>query len=136
MHIVLCLDMRNGRLFNNRRQSSDRCMREDLMTIVGDGTLWMDSYTAKQFTRLPNIRVSDTCQEEMGEQDICFAERGDLLPLLCKASRLTVYRWDKVYPADSFLDAEALNAFSVTEKSEFAGYSHDHITREVYVRDK
>ena len=35
-------------LFNRRRQSQDRLLREDLLREAGGGPLWKNGYSAKQ----------------------------------------------------------------------------------------
>jgi len=133
MHLVLCLDQRDGRLFNNRRQSSDRCVRQDLLKHIGTCRLVADRYTADQFEKGQKARIlTDTAP---GNQDYYFLERGEVLPLLEKVSSVVIYRWDKVYPADTFLEADALKGFCLQEKTEIAGYSHKVITKEVYRRE-
>ena len=50
MTLILCVDDRGGLSFNGRRQSQDRRVREDLLTMAAGGTLWMDGYSRRQFT--------------------------------------------------------------------------------------
>ena len=49
MILAVCIDDRNGMLFNGRRQSQDRVLREDLVREAGGGPLWMSAYSARQF---------------------------------------------------------------------------------------
>lgn len=50
MTLILCVDDRGGLSFNGRRQSQDRRVREDLLTMAAGGALWMDDYSRRQFT--------------------------------------------------------------------------------------
>ena len=52
MTLILCVDDRGGLSFNGRRQSQDRRVREDLLTMAAGGALWMDDYSRRQFTEL------------------------------------------------------------------------------------
>ena len=136
MHLILCLDLHNGRLFNNRRQSSDRYMHDDIMTQVGAHRLFADQYTADQFDHMYRLAIfTDMSDGAPGVQDYFFLERGEVLSFLDKVRSIIIYRWDKVYPADVFLDTDALKNFSLQDKTEFEGYSHKTITKEVYRRE-
>ena len=48
MHIVICLDDRNGMLFNGRRLSSDKIVCHRILDNV-QGRLWMNACSAKLF---------------------------------------------------------------------------------------
>ena len=48
-----------------------------------------------------------------------------------KITEIIVYRWNRDYPADLFLDID-LKDWELAETAEFAGNSHEKITREVY----
>ena len=41
MTAIICMDDKNGILFNRRRQSQDRLLREDLLRETGSSPLWM-----------------------------------------------------------------------------------------------
>ena len=41
MTIVLCLDKNGGRSFNNRRQSRDRKLIDDLCDLAGEREIYM-----------------------------------------------------------------------------------------------
>lgn len=137
MHLIICLDSQNGWQFHNRRQSMDRLLRQDLMQYALCSAVWMDPYAASQFSPLPsNVLVDSQCIEKAGDQDLCFLESGDLSLAVSKADKLTIYRWDKVYPADRYLEDAAYSDFALCSSLEFAGHSHGKITREVYIREK
>lgn len=46
---------------------------------------------------------------------------------------LIVYRWNRTYPADLFLTLP-LEQWTLVRQEEFAGSSHQNITKEVYTR--
>ena len=51
-----------------------------------------------------------------------------------KVQRLIVYRWNRLYPSDVQFPLEYLSGKCKLESSfDFAGNSHERITREVYV---
>ena len=45
MIAAVCIDDRGGMLFNHRRQSQDRLLREDLLAEAAGRPLWMNSYS-------------------------------------------------------------------------------------------
>ncbi len=44
-----------------------------------------------------------------------------------------LYRWNRSYPADVRFTL-ALSAFRLTERTDFAGFSHPKITEEIYIK--
>lgn len=130
MTLMVCLDDRNGLLFNKRRQSRDKALIEDALAFVKDERITTDSYTAQLF---PEDAVD--VSEEPFSGSVCFAERGDFLAFRSSVNQLVVYRWNRNYPADTYFPLdEYIGSMKMVETSEFPGNSHDKITREVYRR--
>lgn len=127
MKLIVCLDKQNGMLFNHRRQSRDRMVIADILETVGDAVLWVSAYSARLF---PAERVRICTQLPAGTEDYCFAE--DLLPDEMP-QELTVYRWNRVYPADTFFPLQ-LSQWKQISFEEFAGFSHEIIAKECYVK--
>ena len=50
MKIAVCIDDRNGMLFARRRQSMDSSLRRAFLAMTEPHKVWMDVYTAGQFT--------------------------------------------------------------------------------------
>ena len=50
MIIIASVDDNMGMMFNHRRQSQDRVLREHILEATKDGKLWMNHYSAKQFS--------------------------------------------------------------------------------------
>lgn len=132
MNIIVCLDDKNGMLFNGRRQSSDHVVCQRMIEHIKDNSLWMNSYSAKLFSGFSDrIIVSDTFLEQCSDKEWCFVENEELTPYLHKARQLLIYRWNRVYPRDVlFPDIELPKPFSIFE---FAGSSHEMITEELYI---
>ena len=133
MVIVICADKKGGTLFNNRRQSRDSKLTEDLAVFAGNRRIFAAPYSQKLFENTDSLRICENYLDAAGENDICFVEREDPVPHLSKADRLVVYRWNKVYPGDRFFDPED-HGFRLESKTDFPGSSHDSIDREVYVK--
>ena len=134
MIAVVCIDDKNGMLFNRRRQSQDRILREDLLREVNGAPLWMNAYSAKQFGPLPeNIRVAEDFPEQAASGEYGFVETQDPASWSAAPESLIVYRWNRNYPADLFFTLP-LEGWTLARREEFAGSSHENITKEVYIR--
>ena len=132
MTIYVCLDDKNGMLFNGRRQSRDARVLEDIAKGL-PGVLTIDPFSEKLVAaaQIPYGLAGDTPDRECH----FFLENRDPDTLLSMADCLVIYRWNRHYPGDTRwnADPEALG-FHLAETTEFPGKSHEKITKEVYVR--
>ena len=133
MNVIVCIDDRSGMLFNHRRQSQDRVLRQRLLAMTEGRPLCMNPYSAKQFSKEDpaSISVSPEFLENASGEDYCFVEERSLLPFQDRIQRLILCRWNRAYPGDFFLDLP-LDAFHLVSAEEFPGSSHEKITMEVY----
>ena len=132
MHVIVCVDNQNGMLFNRRRQSRDRAVIADILQNKENRTLYISSFSRDL---LPDATVCPSCPEHAQEDAVYFVEDQPLTPMLHHITKITVYRWNRDYPGDFYLDIDPLQAgFHVASQTDFPGYSHDKITKEVYVR--
>lgn len=135
MRVIVCLDDRNGMLFNRRRQSRDRRVVEDILRELGEKRLLVNGFSAPLFERAgERIRVVDDPLAAAGREDVCFVENLPLAPWAAAIERLTVYRWNRVYPADMRLDLALESGWHLVAASDFPGFSHEKITKEIYER--
>ena len=133
MKIVLCLDKSGGLLFGGRRQSQDRVLREKLLELVGDGKLFLNAYSAKQFESEEKLAVSEDFLVLAGTNDICFIENVDI-PAEA-AEEWYLFSWNRDYPGDRYFDFDLKeNGFKKIRTENFVGSSHKKITLEVYGR--
>ena len=134
MKVILCLDDRGGMMFNHRRQSRDREVIGDILDMVGDGVLWMAPYSRMLFSEsAPALRVEEDFLNLAEASDWCFVEDRALLPYEDRIEEMVFYRWNRRYPYDMKLDMEPLShGFSLLDTVEFAGFSHEKITKEIY----
>ena len=123
MTIFICLDDADGLAFNHRRQSRDRVLCEHIAALSQKSVLRMNTSSFSLFSGInaPNICAEDDFMQHAQPDDFCFLECADPTPYLGLASCLTVFRWNRRYPADLH--------FSVPE-----GSSHPTITQEDYVK--
>lgn len=135
MIAIVCVDDKSGTMFNHRRQSQDRVLRETILEKVGEKPLHVTPYTAKQFSpeQQPRLTISDVCLSQAREGEYCFAEGEPLAPHLKSVEQIVLYKWNRTYPADTFLDVSLdTSDWTLIETRDFQGSSHDQITEEVY----
>lgn len=135
MNLILCVDDNGGMCFHHRRQSQDRILREQLLALAGDTPLWMNGYSSRQFPKpLPaSVCVDEAFLEKARPTDYCFVEDQDISSYADRICRLVLFKWNRSYPADVF-PALDLSGFTLVETMDFAGFSHERITKEIYVR--
>ena len=117
--IVICvMDDHGGMLFNHRRQSQDRILRAWILQRTKGKKLWMNAYSYEQFAA----------------GDYCFVETCRLKAVESRIEAVIVYRWNRSYPTDFWLDLALTPPHWVqTHTAEFAGNSHPCITEEIYL---
>ena len=132
MTLIVCIDDKNGMLFNHRRQSRDRVLIEDLLTLTAGATLWIEPYSVLLFPKdCTAYKVADDPLAAAGAKDFCFIETKNPVPCAAKIDAVVLYRWNRHYPADLCFTLD-MTKFALTEASEFKGSSHERITREIY----
>ena len=134
MILMVCIDDRGGMMFNHRRQSMDRVLRERLLEICAGKRLHVTPYTARQFEQDAPLCVSQAPWLAAGQGEYYFAEDGEIS--MQNVERVYVYRWNRAYPGDRFFKVDlALLGFQLTASADFAGYSHENITEEIYSKE-
>ena len=121
MKVFVCVDDGFGMAFNGRRQSRDSAVVEDILRTC-DGKPRMDERSEKLFGE-------GNAVESAYFMEFCCEEE-----VLQKAESIVLYRWNRAYPAD--VKFTMPKGFALKEKSDFAGSSHEKITREEYIREK
>jgi hypothetical protein len=132
MEIIICLDDNNGMLFNNRRQSRDSKLLLDIKNSL-NGSLTIFSFSEKLVSsaEIPYEIMSGSASENT----VLFVEDRGIKEFLPVTNKITVYRWNRVYPADMSLDIVlSAEGFRITQTVDFEGTSHEKITKEVYER--
>ena len=132
MNIIVCIDDNCGLLFNKRRQSRDSKVMEDIWKMADK--LWIHSFSEKLLENdKDNVKVDDMFLEKAEEGEFCFVENKHLSQYEGKIEKLIVYKWNRKYPADFRLDLD-LSKWQMESQEEFAGSSHDKITKEIYIK--
>lgn len=135
MILIVCVDERNGMMFNNRRQSKDKILSEHILKLVDNNKLWTNNYSKGVFENQENsnILVDDNFIEKIEKEDYCFVENIDVSKLLNKVDKIILYNWNRHYPADQYFNIR-LDDWLLESESEFSGSSHERITQKIYIR--
>ena len=132
MNIIVCVDKKNGMMFNGRRQSQDSVLRSKVMELCAGARLLMSEYSGLQFSEYSDIIITDDFLQQAGAGDYCFIE-DDVLPPAEPIENVVMFHWNRDYPADQYfaLDLKS-NGFKREKKEDFIGSSHKKITVEIY----
>ena len=131
--VAITVDDKMGLAFNNRRQSRDKKLIEDLCSKT-DGDIFISPYSALLFDGFSDrIRIVDDPLAECPDGGFCFVEMTHLGEYINDVSTLIIYHWNRLYPADKQLDINPNEfGFKMSAKYEFCGNSHDKITKGIY----
>ena len=122
---IVCLEERRGMQFGGRRVSRDRVV-----------TVWMNPASEKLFAEQKEsgkvtLQAAADFLEQAGEGEYCFVENTGLQAVEAKIEKIIVFWWNRHYPSDRKFDLD-LSKWNKVSEEEFAGYSHEKITKEVY----
>lgn len=118
------------------RAGTGRCAPGILEDAAGR-RLWMSRDTLRLFEApYPEyLTVAEDFLAQAGPGELCFVEEPPLLPWLDRLEGLVLYRWNRRYPADAWLDVRpGPPGWTLARREEFSGHSHERITKEVYTR--
>lgn len=135
MKIIVCVDDNNGMMFNKRRQSRDSVLIQDIIAHLNGSNLLIDPYSEKLFANsdIDAFFISEEFLAEAEPDDYCFVEKHALSKHISRIDELIIYRWNRKYPADTYLDIDPTAiGMKLISTAEFAGSSHDKITKELY----
>ncbi|MFR2851981.1 ribonuclease Z [Hungatella sp.] len=135
MIVIICVDDKNGMMFNHRRQSKDKELRKVILKKSKGKKIWMNNYSMKQFEEedCGNITVDEKFLQKAESEDYCFVEDIDIEPYIDYIDELILIRWNRIYPADFYFKID-MGEWNLVNKEEFIGSSHERITWEDYVR--
>ena len=142
MIVYIAVDQKNGMMFNHRRQSQDRIMRENMLKDCAGSPLWMNSYSKKLFIPEenallpPHLVVDDDFLSKAVADTHCFVENCSLTEWKDNIDSIILYKWKKQYPADFYFDTSVLDGMKRFSVTKFPGSSHDVIIKEVWKREK
>lgn len=132
---ISAVDNSMGLMFNHRRQSMDRLLRKRVLELAAGKKLWMNAYSARQFGDEGHdiITVDENFLSRAGSGDFVFCEDQPMRPWMDRIESVILYRWNRDYPGDMFLDFDA-SQWKLDKTEDFAGSSHEKITEEIWVK--
>ena len=141
MKLIVCIDEKKGMMFNHRRQSQDRVLRDDIRKECQGSILRMNAYSAGLFEKDADVETmvqifsSEDFLAQASEDDCCFVEDPDISLWLDQADTVILYQWNRHYPADLYFTAElSEDTWQMERQEDFAGSSHEKITKTVYAK--
>lgn len=137
MNIIVCLDDKNGLMFNKRRQSQDKILRANIKELVKNKNLFMNEYSYKLYKDIDdcNIKVCEDFLNECSDTDFCLIENIEVKNYINNISTIVVYKWNRIYPCDFYFDIDLnTTSWELLKVEEFQGSSHEKITKETYRR--
>ena len=124
MKLIICLDDKNGMMFNKRRQSKDIKITEKVNEILGNNLLHIHSYSSPIF---PEATVCESFENVDG---FAFIENPDFI-IPEKIQELYIFKWNRHYPSDKKFKMD-MSDFVLQSTEDFVGNSHETITLEIY----
>lgn len=105
----------------------------DLLAEAGARPVFCLPYSAGLFDP-GTVTVTDD-PGVVSADGILFLENADPAAYLPQAEELLLYRWNRLYPADLTLRGKPVQwGYRLQDATDFAGTSHEKITRERYVK--
>ena len=134
MKIIVCLDDGGGMTFNKRRQSRDRILLADIKAMTEGETLFASPFSEKLLTEHEiDAKIKKDPLKKADKNDFCFIEDIPVRPFLSEINEIIIYKWNRRYPTDMTFDiSPQADGFTLSSVTEFAGSSHEKITKEIY----
>jgi hypothetical protein len=131
LKLIVCLDERKGMMFNNRRQSRDRVLIDNMIKMIGDDKLYIAPYSESLFENKEiKLKVKKN-PLKAADENWCFIENLPVAEYKDEIETVVIYHWNRHYPGDFFFDLE-LDSYSLESSEELVGSSHEKITKEIW----
>lgn len=130
MIAIVCVDNKNGVMFNHRRQSQDKNLTAEILHMAADKPLYISSYSKSLFSDDANVVVVEDFND-LAESDYAFIEDAILDIPQNKVNSLILCKWNRDYPSDVKLPFD-LADYKLQSSREIKGNSHEKITIEIY----
>ena len=136
LKIIVCIDERFGMLFFGKRLSRDSIMLEDMKAHIGEDRLYCHPFSEKLLDAADiKYKSRENFLDKAKDDDFCFVENTHIRDYMEDVSELVIYNWNRHYPSDMQLDIiPGTFGLSLADTKEFAGSSHEKITKEIYRR--
>jgi hypothetical protein len=131
LKLIVCLDERKGMMFNNRRQSRDRVLIDNMIKMIGDDKLYIAPYSEGLFENKEiKLKVKKN-PLKAADENWCFIENLPVAEYKDEIETVVIYHWNRHYPGDFFFDLE-LDSYTLESSEELVGSSHEKITKEIW----
>ena len=128
MTIILCLDDKNGLSFNNRRQSRDKILIEN---VIKNDNIYIRDYSKNLFSKY-EVNVIDNISE-LPADAVYFHEITNPEDIIDQFDIIIIYRWNRHYPSNVQFNFK-MDLYKKILEEDFIGSSHDKITKEIWIR--
>ncbi|MEG0367089.1 MAG: hypothetical protein RR585_09655 [Coprobacillus sp.] len=136
MKIIVCLDERNGMMFNHRRLSQDVMVRRDILKNMNGRKLFMNNYSYQMFKDdefIKNIYIEENMP--LLNDEYQFIEDKPLIHYAHDIQQIVIYYWNRRYPSDVQFDIDINDGnWRLLLDDEIVGNSHDKITKRIFER--
>ena len=148
--IIACVDPRMGLSFNQKRQSRDKNVIHDILTVTEHNNIIINPYSVEYVLTNRNDTSDnhrwiitknplETLENpDFIHSDYVFVEINtlpEIAALLNKADRVILYVWNETYMyTEQFPDIRKQTQWTKISSHSFPGSSHDEITCEIYER--
>lgn len=141
MKLIVCLDTRNGWIFNKRRLSKDGKVTERILEISKEKILNLSKYSYQLFNS-PNYDLSKNDFNIITfpihyytQNELYFIEEYPDIEVNF-FDEIIIFRWDKTYPYDVRfpIDIVRSNLWNLKTSNTFSGTSHGIIIEEHWER--
>ena len=122
MIIILCLDNNNGMMFNDRRQSQDRGLREYIAEMTKGEKVYMNAYTEKLYEEINDPVVCEDFLHKAGKGETCIVENLPLKSVIDQIEEIVIFQ---------VLDVD-LEEWKLAEEEQIEGSTHE-ITKQIYL---
>ena len=132
MHLIVCVDDRDGLSFCGRRLSRDSRLIAHMLQLTKGRNLWVSPDSAKLFPA-GGVLADNDFRKRAGAGDYCFVETAPLPDYCEDLESVTLYHWNRAYPATDYFPRKLLEHMHLECSEEFSGSSHEKITMERFV---
>ena len=131
MHLIICIDEKDGLSFCGRRLSRDSVLNNHILVLTAGHNLRMSPYSAPLFPEGAVCAEPDFLQKA-AQGDYCFLEVSALPKTNKQLESVILYHWNRTYPSTVKFPRALLEGMQLTYTEEFSGNSHEKITMERY----
>lgn len=132
MHLIFCVDDRDGLSFCGRRLSQDRKIISHMLNLTSGARVWTHPYSAKLFPE-GTVLSDDDYLRKAQDGDYCFIEKGPFPTTWQSVESVILYHWNRAYPSTERFPRSLVAELHKESIEEFPGNSHEKITMERFV---